>query len=101
MPGVGDLGVLTIEALPDPCPTPFMDKAIAKSTGKSRGGRLGEKQKLLFAPMSDVGGVMVDRDAVYIDMKTSTFDRDAEENEERGLGEHLVLGLQGERKLLG
>ncbi|EEH05896.1 GTP binding protein Bms1 [Histoplasma capsulatum G186AR] len=101
VPGVGDLSVSSIEALPDPCPTPFMDQAMAKATGKSGRRRLGEKQKLLFAPMSDVGGVLVDKDAVYIDVKTSTFDRDADSDEERGLGEQLVVGLQGERKLLG
>jgi ribosome biogenesis protein BMS1 len=48
-----------------------------------------------------VGGVLVDKDAVYIDVKTSTFDPNAEYIEDRGLGEQLMLGLQGERKLLG
>lgn len=100
VPGVGDLNVSSIEALPDPCPTPYMDQTIAKATGKSGRKRLGEKQKLLFAPMSDVGGVLVDKDAVYIDVKTSTFEQD-EEDEDRGLGEQLVVGLQGERRLLG
>ena len=101
IPGVGDLSVSAIEALPDPCPTPFMDQAIAKASGKSGRRRLGEKQKVLFAPMSDVGGVLVDKDAVYIDVKTSNFDKDAAEGEERGLGEQMVVGLQGERRLLG
>lgn len=102
VPGVGDLGVAEIEALPDPCPTPFMDQQIAKVTGKGPRRRLGEKQKLLFAPMSDVGGVLVDKDAVYIDVKTSTFDRDNDtDNEDRGVGEQLVIGLQNERRLLG
>ncbi|KIV80912.1 hypothetical protein PV11_08378 [Exophiala sideris] len=101
VPGVGDLTVKEIEALPDPCPTPFLDQAIAKATGKSSRRKLGEKQKVLFAPMSDVGGVLVDKDAVYINIKTNTFDRDAEDAEERGLGEQLVMGLQGERRLLG
>ena len=101
VPGVGDLSVSAVEALPDPCPTPFMDQAIAKATGKSGRRRLGEKQKLLFAPMSDVGGVLVDKDAVYIDIKTSTFDKDAIDGEQRGLGEQMVVGLQGERRMLG
>ncbi|KAF7593114.1 Glycoside hydrolase 2 (Mannanase, beta-galactosidase) [Aspergillus hancockii] len=103
VPGVGDLTVSGIESLPDPCPTPFMDQQIAKATGKTSKRRLGEKQKLLFAPMSDVGGVLVDKDAVYIDVKTSNFDKgsDDEDDEDRGLGEQLVVGLQGERRLLG
>ena len=101
IPGVGDLSVSMIEALPDPCPTPYMDQAVAKATGKSGRRRLGEKQKVLFAPMSDVGGVLVDKDAVYIDIKTSNFDKDDEDQVDRGLGEQLVVGLQGERRLLG
>ncbi|KAJ5720568.1 Ribosome biogenesis protein bms1 [Penicillium malachiteum] len=95
VPGVGDLTVSAIEGLPDPCPTPFMDQQIAKSSGKSSRRKLGEKQKLLFAPY----------DAVYIDIKTNTFNRGSDdedsEDENRGLGEQLVVGLQGERRLLG
>jgi len=101
IPGVGDLSVSAIEGLPDPCPTPFMDQALAKSAGKAGRRRLGDKQKVLFAPMSDVGGVLVDKDAVYIDVKSSNFDKDAVGIEERGLGEQLVVGLQTERRLLG
>ena len=101
VPGVGDLRVSMIEALPDPCPTPHMDQMIAKKTGKSGRRRLGEKQKLLFAPMSDVGGVLVDKDAVYIDIKTSNFDNNADQDANRGLGEQMVVGLQSERRLLG
>ena len=101
VPGVGDLGVSLIEGLPDPCPTPFMDQAIAKASGKTGRRRLGERQKVLFAPMSDVGGVLVDKDAVYIDVKTSTFDTDADGPRERGLGEQMVVDLQSGRKLLG
>jgi ribosome biogenesis protein BMS1 len=101
VPGVGDLTVKEIESLPDPCPTPFLDQAIAKAKGKSNRRKLGEKQKVLFAPMSDVGGVLVDKDAVYIDIKTNTFDRDADDVEDRGLGEQLMMNLQGERRLLG
>jgi len=100
VPGLGDLKVSKIEPLPDPCPTPNVQAAIDKATGKPKAKRLGEKQKVLYAPMSDVGGVLVDKDAVYIDVKSATFDREAE-NEERGLGEQLVVNLQGERRLLG
>ncbi|OCT53959.1 Ribosome biogenesis protein bms1 [Cladophialophora carrionii] len=101
VPGVGDLTVKEIEALPDPCPTPFLDQAMAKATGKAHRRKLGEKQKVLFAPMSDVGGVLVDKDAVYIDVKTNTFDRAADDTEDRGLGEQLMMSLQAERRLLG
>ncbi|KAH9871147.1 hypothetical protein J1614_006722 [Plenodomus biglobosus] len=100
IPGVGDLTVTSTEALPDPCPTPFAEKAAEKMGGKKKRTRLGEKQKILYAPMSDVGGVLVDKDAVYIDVKTSTFDPEADYSE-KGLGEQMMIGLQGGRKLLG
>jgi ribosome biogenesis protein BMS1 len=100
IPGVGDLTVTATEALPDPCPTPFAEKQGEKLTGKKKRTRLGEKQKILYAPMSDVGGVLVDKDAVYIDVKTSTYDPDVD-YAERGLGEQMMVNLQGGRKLLG
>jgi ribosome biogenesis protein BMS1 len=100
IPGVGDLTVTQTEALPDPCPTPFAEKQVEKASGKKKRTRLGEKQKILYAPMSDVGGVLVDKDAVYIDVKTATFDPEADYSE-KGLGEQMMIGLQGGRKLLG
>ena len=42
----------------DPCPLPSMLK--------KRG--LNEKERLLYAPMADVGGLLYDKDAVYIDI---------------------------------
>ncbi|KAK6525754.1 Glycoside hydrolase 2 (Mannanase, beta-galactosidase) [Arthrobotrys megalospora] len=104
IPGVGDLHVASVEGLADPCPTP---QAVQRMEGKegSKRRRLGDKQKLLFAPMSDVGGVLVDKDAVYIDVKTSNFNTgeegDDEEAGERDVGERLVVGLQGRQNLLG
>ncbi len=47
-----------VDVLPDPCPLP--------STVKKRG--LNEKERLLYAPMADVGGLLYDKDAVYIDI---------------------------------
>ncbi len=47
-----------VSALPDPCPLP--------GSVKRRG--LGDKDRLLYAPMADVGGLLYDRDAVYIDI---------------------------------
>ena len=78
IPGVGDLNVAEIEGLQDPCPTPFLQQALTDATGKKGRKRLGDKQKLIFAPMSDVGGVLVDKDAVYVDVKSSTFDPENE-----------------------
>lgn len=100
IPGVGDLSVIQVESQPDPCPTPYFQQVQEKATGSTKRRRLGDKQKVIYAPMSDVGGVLVDKDAVYIDVKSNTFDiEDAEA--ERGLGEQMVVGLQGGRRVLG
>lgn len=89
IPGVGDLSVSSVEALPDPCPTPYRTQV----EGKGR-KRLGEKQKLIYAPMSDVGGVLVDKDAVYINLPSQNFIED----EGQGMGERLVASLQKGKK---
>lgn len=44
--------------LPDPCPLP--------DAQKKRG--LNEKERLLYAPLAGVGGLVYDKDAVYIDL---------------------------------
>ncbi|KAI0014225.1 DUF663-domain-containing protein [Xylariaceae sp. FL0662B] len=101
IPGLGDYTIASIEALPDPCPTPAMEQAIAKATGKTGRRRLDEKEKKLHAPMSDRSGLKIDGDAIWITReKGFTFDKDAEDVE-RGEGEELIIGLQGERRLLG
>ena len=57
IPGAGDYYLSDVSPLPDPCPLP--DK-VRKS--------LSEKQKYIYAPMSDVGGILYDKDAVYINV---------------------------------
>jgi len=52
------LQVEEVDALTDPCPLP--------STLKKRG--LNERERLLYAPMADVGGLLYDKDTVYIDI---------------------------------
>jgi ribosome biogenesis protein BMS1 len=101
IPGLGDYSVSSMEALPDPCPTPFMEQAVAKASGKTGRRRLDEKEKKLHAPMSDVSGLKIEGDTIWITReKGFNFDKDADD-EERGEGEGLIVGLQGERKLLG
>ena len=58
LPGVGDFPVKNVSLLPDPCPLP---DTIKKRT-------LVEKEKTIFAPMSGVGGIVYDKDAVYIEL---------------------------------
>ncbi|KAM0282721.1 hypothetical protein ACHAQH_002919 [Verticillium albo-atrum] len=100
IPGLGDFSIANMEVLPDPCPTPAMEQAIAKITGKVTRRRLDEKDKKVHAPMSDRSGLRIDGDAIWITReKGFTFDKDADV--ERGEGEELIVGLQAERKLLG
>jgi ribosome biogenesis protein BMS1 len=101
IPGLGDYSISAMEALPDPCPTPYMDQAIAKATGKTGRRRLDEKEKKLHAPMSDKSGLKIDGDTIWITReKGFNFDKDADD-EERGEGEELIVNLQNERRLLG
>ncbi|KAI8969271.1 hypothetical protein BDF20DRAFT_793766, partial [Mycotypha africana] len=97
IPGAGDHYLADVSVLPDPCPLPDKERK-----------RLDEKHKLIYAPMSDVGGVMYDKDAVYINVpghftKKSAYapselqegeEADKEENTPQGTGEKLVMDLQ-------
>ncbi|KAM6306204.1 ribosome biogenesis protein BMS1 homolog isoform 2-T2 [Aegotheles albertisi] len=58
MPGVGDFTVSDVSFLPDPCALPEHQKKRS----------LNEKEKLVYAPLSGVGGIVYDKDAVYIDL---------------------------------
>ncbi|KOG96105.1 GTPase BMS1 [Saccharomyces eubayanus] len=111
--GVGDFSVAQVEKLPDPCPTPFYQQKLddferekmkeeAKANGEVTTGsttrrrkRLDDKDKLIYAPMSDVGGVLMDKDAVYIDIGKKNEEPSFVPGQERGEGEKLMTGLQG------
>uniref|UniRef100_A0A674IFA8 Bms1-type G domain-containing protein n=1 Tax=Terrapene triunguis TaxID=2587831 RepID=A0A674IFA8_9SAUR len=68
MPGVGDFTVSDVSFLPDPCALPEQQKKRS----------LNEKDKLIYAPLSGVGGVVYDKDAVYIDLGGSHAHQDEE-----------------------
>ncbi|KAG7663243.1 BMS1 [[Candida] subhashii] len=113
--GVGDHYVHSVEKLPDPCPTPYFEQRLeeiererAKAAAESgeplakttrRRKRLEDKQKIIYAPMSDVGGVLVDKDAVYIDIGKESFNKEAGDGE-MGEGEKLVTDLQDVAKTM-
>nr|XP_014339296.1 PREDICTED: LOW QUALITY PROTEIN: ribosome biogenesis protein BMS1 homolog [Latimeria chalumnae] len=67
--GVGDFMVSDVSFLPDPCPLPEQQKKRS----------LNEKERLLYAPLSGVGGIVYDKDAVYIDLGGSHAHREKEE----------------------
>ncbi|KAK4158098.1 ribosome biogenesis protein bms1 [Chaetomidium leptoderma] len=99
--GLGDFTISSMEVLPDPCPTPAMEQALAKITGKTGRRRLDEKDKKLWAPMADRSGMKITGDHIVITReKGFAFDKDAE-GVERGEGEQLIVDLQAERRLLG
>ncbi|XP_011456491.3 ribosome biogenesis protein BMS1 homolog [Magallana gigas] len=73
LPGCGDYSISDMQSLPDPCPMPDKEK---KKT-------LHIKERLIYAPMSGVGGVIYDKDAVYIDLGGShSLKQNVEENDE-------------------
>lgn len=115
--GVGDFSVSHVEKLPDPCPTPYFQQRLdeyerekMKEEGPASGSsttrrrkRLDDKQKLIYAPMSDVGGVLMDKDAVYIDVGNSKKNEGPSfvPGQEKGEGEMLVTGLQKVEQSIG
>ncbi|GFP82885.1 ribosome biogenesis protein bms1 homolog [Phtheirospermum japonicum] len=91
--GVGDYPLSGITALPDPCPLP--------SAAKKKGLR--DKERLFYAPMSGLGDLLYDKDAVYININDHfvQFTKDDEANAEgmpkgkqRDVGVELVKSLQ-------
>ncbi|KAK7341555.1 hypothetical protein VNO80_24489 [Phaseolus coccineus] len=91
--GVGDYSLTCITALPDPCPLP--------SAAKKKGLR--DKEKLFYAPMSGLGDLLYDKDAVYININDHLvqFSKVDGENsamtskgKDRDVGEVLVKSLQ-------
>ncbi|GAB0093888.1 BMS1 [Sergentomyia squamirostris] len=70
--GLGDIRIDQLKSLPDPCPLPSGEKKRS----------LLEKERLLYAPMSGVGGLVYDQDAVYIDLQGSHSHANDEENPE-------------------
>jgi hypothetical protein len=60
VPGAGDFALNDIIRLPDPCPLPGSGDGVTQQSLK--------KDAKLYAPMADVGGVLMDEDAMYIDI---------------------------------
>mmetsp|Transcript_24586 Transcript_24586/g.51966 ORF Transcript_24586/g.51966 Transcript_24586/m.51966 type:complete len:1176 (+) Transcript_24586:155-3682(+) len=73
--GVGDYSMAEISPLPDPCPIPDKEQKSLK-----------KKDALLFAPLSNVGAVSFDKDAIYIDIGRVNYTKKAniQGNDESG-----------------
>jgi ribosome biogenesis protein BMS1 len=58
--GAGDFDIASVTALEDPCPMPSQnDRTTLKNS----------KDNFLYAPMSNVGRVKIDKDGMYIEIK--------------------------------
>ncbi|VDL74655.1 unnamed protein product [Nippostrongylus brasiliensis] len=60
IPGVGDCRVSNVSSIPDPCPLPEQLKQRA----------LNQQERLVYAPFSGLGGIVYDKDAIYIQSKS-------------------------------
>nr|ABF95781.1 expressed protein [Oryza sativa Japonica Group]BAG87379.1 unnamed protein product [Oryza sativa Japonica Group] len=93
--GAGDFSLSGVTSLADPCPLP--------SAAKKRGLR--DKEKLFYAPMSGLGDLLYDTDAVYININphlvqfSKTGENDASKKQGKGqdVGVTLVKTLQNPR----
>ncbi|XP_059163820.1 ribosome biogenesis protein BMS1 homolog [Physella acuta] len=78
--GCGDYIIKSMTFLPDPCPTPQMEKRRS----------LNKRERVIYAPMSGVGGIVYDKDAVYIEMDKAA----GEEEKPTGLMAALMDSLK-------
>lgn len=60
IPGCGDFKINALARLPDPCPLPMK--------GERQKGSMNQRDRLIYAPFCGVGGVVCDKDAVYIEV---------------------------------
>ncbi|XP_016985205.1 ribosome biogenesis protein BMS1 homolog [Drosophila rhopaloa] len=81
--GLGDARIDELSAIPDPCPLPGTEKKRS----------LLEKERLLYAPMSGVGGIVYDKDAVYIELQGSHSHKEQEQTAEAAEQAELVSKL--------
>ncbi|XP_064633506.1 ribosome biogenesis protein BMS1 homolog [Lineus longissimus] len=89
IPGCGDFSIKDMSFLPDPCPLP---QAMKKRN-------LNEKERLIYAPMSGVGGIVYDKDAVYIDLGGSHHTEKEHQKSNRPADE-LMTSLIGAKQPL-
>lgn len=96
IPGAGDFAVQSATPLPDPAPTPAMQKAEYAASGGAGHRSLKLKDALIWAPACAPGGLTLDADAVYINLPHVHFSgRDTLAATDRGAAdnaEHLADG---------
>lgn len=60
IPGAGDFTISSIKELQDPCPLSDPKNVSQRS--------LRQQSNLIYAPMSEIGGVKIDENAIYVDL---------------------------------
>ncbi len=70
IPGCGDFQIDDIMFLSDPCPLPNQEKRRT----------LDDRERLIYAPFSGVGGIVYDKDAVYIELGGSHSHKKNDQN---------------------
>eukprot|EP00057_Strongylocentrotus_purpuratus_P007511 XP_011661985.1 PREDICTED: ribosome biogenesis protein BMS1 homolog [Strongylocentrotus purpuratus] len=88
IPGCGDFPIRDVSFLSDPCPLPNKDKKRS----------LNEKERLIYAPMSGVGGIVYDKDVVYVEL--GSHKAHSHTVQEEGPSQELVTNLIGSQKTL-
>jgi len=83
--GVGDFKISSVEKMEDPCPL---------TSRKKR--KLDNRDKLIYAPMSDIGNITYDKDAMWIKIKHNQLNYTKEEELEKDEDEDLILPTKGE-----
>lgn len=61
--------VSDVSCIPDPCPLPDLNKRRS----------LNDLERKLYAPLSGVGGIVYDKDAVYIDLGNTQSQKKSKE----------------------
>ena len=82
VPGLGDFSMGDMTALEDPCPLPNAARAGSRK-------RLDAREKLIHAPMANLGDMSYDADAVYIQLPQNAV------RFTRGIGESNDQDLEG------
>jgi len=73
VPGVGDFTPNEVSLLPDPCPLP-------KTLTKRR--TLNQRERVLYAPLTGYGGLLYDKDSVYIDLEANQVNKEPREGDD-------------------
>ena len=91
IPGAGDFKIDNVSSLPDPCPLPESDKKFKRS--------ISEKHRLIYAPMSDLAGIIYDKDAIYIDMPTDNRRQSNKDKDDENSDDEEAISDEGELML--